>query len=176
MTADPDAPGDGQDLAETFDETNITRDGDDIASSDLQRDVLDVTTIAADAADDDRDAEADWNDSLDAPAFPERGDLDPDEAREEGSALLAERNDAVGEPRSFAADNTARIKDGEDLQPSDLEPGSDENLDVETLGYDEDGRAAGAEAPDEHVEDLLDDGLKGTFPASDPVSVSRSSD
>ena len=75
----------------------------------------------------------------------------------------------------YLRDLAARIKDGEDLQPSDLEPGSDENLDIEALGYDEDGRPADADA-DAHVEDLLDEGLKGTFPASDPVSVSRSSD
>jgi hypothetical protein len=176
MTADPDTPGDEQDQAEAFDETNNTSDGDDIATPDMARDVYDVTSMAADAADDDREAEAEWSDPLDAPVFPERGDIDPDEARAEGAGLAAERNDAVGEPRSFAADNAARVKDG-DPQPEDFEgdgllPESDENTDVEALGYDDEGRPADH---DPHVEDQLDEGLKETFPASDPVSINSRS-
>jgi hypothetical protein len=55
-----DNEADGQDLAEVFDEENITEDGRDIATSDLQRDVYDVTSDDGDAtqaleADDDFD-------------------------------------------------------------------------------------------------------------------------
>jgi len=140
MTAEPDE----QDQAEAFDETNITRDGAQIATSDMQRDVPDVTAMAEDAADDDVAAEAEWRDALDPPADPDLGDLDPAEARVDGEAIAAERNDRVGEPRTFA-DNSARVSD-EDLQPDDFEGdglaagADDENLDTEAAGYDGDGR------------------------------------
>ena len=42
MASDQDMGADAQDQAELFDETNITRDGQDIAHPDMARDVLDV--------------------------------------------------------------------------------------------------------------------------------------
>jgi len=39
----------GQDLAEVFDEENITEDGYDIVASDMQRDVFDATSVDEDA-------------------------------------------------------------------------------------------------------------------------------
>jgi hypothetical protein len=57
---------DSQDLAEVFDEENITPDGYDIATSDMQRDVFDATSVDEDA-----------NEAL-APD----DDFDPDEADE----------------------------------------------------------------------------------------------
>lgn len=48
----PDIPDiEGQDQAEVFDEENITPDGRDIATPDMQRDVLDVTSAEEDADD-----------------------------------------------------------------------------------------------------------------------------
>ena len=43
--------GDEQDLAEVFDETNITEDGDDIAHPDMAPNVFDVTRDDEDADD-----------------------------------------------------------------------------------------------------------------------------
>ncbi|HWA63494.1 MAG TPA: primosomal protein [Caulobacteraceae bacterium] len=167
MNAEPDVPDEGQDLAETFDETNITTDGDDIATSDMQRDVYDVTAMGADAEDsEERVGEEDWRESLDAPAFPEQGDLDPGEARAEGQDLLAETNAYEGEPRSWEADDADRVKDGVDLQPRDLESEGLAGDQLDALGYDEDGEPV-------PVDDELDRELKQSFPASDPASITR---
>ena len=117
----------------------------------------------------------DWRDCLGPPTSPDRGDLDPDEARAEGEALAAERNDDVGEAAQLRRQRRSR-QGREDLQPADLEPDglepdSDDNLDIEALGYDEERKPV-ADARDPHVEDQLDPrGWTDTFPASDPVSI-----
>jgi hypothetical protein len=113
--ADPDEPdnaedADSQDLAEVFDETNITPDGEDIAPGDLQRDVFDVT-----AAEDDGDED-------DARAAPEStGDeFDPDtlDEAEYEEIVLAEED--LDEPRSFGGNDADRVSD-EDDGPEDFE-------------------------------------------------------
>ncbi len=108
---------DGQDLAEVFDETNITEDGADIATSDMQRDLLDVT-----AAEDDADAD----DVMAADAE----DFDPDALDEAEYEEIVQREEDLDEPRSFAADDAARVL-GEGESPSDLEA-SDQHEGVPT--------------------------------------------
>jgi hypothetical protein len=98
---------DGQDLAEVFDETNITEDGEDIATSDMQRDLLDVT-----AADDDADAD----DTMAADA----DDFDPDALDEAEYEEIVQREEDLDEPRSFAGDDANRVLD-EGESPADLE-------------------------------------------------------
>ncbi len=108
----PDEPdeADGQDLAEVFDETNITEDGGDIATSDMQRDVFDVT-----AAEDDADED-------DARAAPEStGDaFDPDSLDEAEYEEVVQADEDLDAPRSYAADESARVSD-EDPGPADFE-------------------------------------------------------
>lgn len=144
----PDEP-DEQDLAEVFDETNITPDGEDIATSDMQADVFDATSAEDDA---DEDDEADE-------------DFDPDEADEEEPEEMLELSDGIGEERSFRADDGARV-DSEDDQPEDYEAGSPADNQLSAVdNYDEPSEA------DLALERRLDQSLKDTFPASDPVSI-----
>jgi hypothetical protein len=97
---------DGQDLAEVFDEENITEDGRDIATSDMQRDVYDVTAAPEDATD----------------ALAPEDDFDPDALDEAEREQVLFADEDLDEPRSFAADDAARVAN-DDLQPEDLEPG-----------------------------------------------------
>lgn len=157
MPVDPNLPADDQDGAETFDETNITRDGDDIAHPDMARDVYDVTSLASDADED----ETSVNDN--------DGDLSEAEADELGEEISEMRNDSVGEHRSFLTDAADRVSDA-DAQPADYEG---TNTDIEALGYDDDRKPA---EHDPHVERQLDHGLDETFPASDPVSINPGAD
>lgn len=157
MPVDPNLPADDQDGAETFDETNITRDGDDIAHPDMARDVYDATSLASDSDDD----EASDNDN--------DGDLTDAEADELGEEISEMRNDSVGEHRSFLTDAADRVSDA-DARPSDYEA---TNADIEALGYDDDRKPP---EHDPHVEKQLDHGLDETFPASDPVSINPGAD
>jgi len=131
MAEIPDEP-DGQDFAETFDETNITEDGGDIATSDLQRDLFDAT-----AAEDDADADEAraGDDSLDPDAL--------DEAEYEEVVLAHEDLD---EPRTFGGDDAERVS-SDDLSPADLEaeglPG-DDDVDLDEDISDEEDRLAEA--------------------------------
>ena len=156
---DPPEDADGQDLAETFDETNITEDGGDIATSDMQRDVLDVT-----AAEDDADED-------DARAAPEsRGEeFDPDSLDEAEYEEVVMADEDLDEPRSFAGDDADRVLDAGD-GPAGFESDSREDADQE----DPDDRPAGAAGQaDQRTERRLDEALRDTFPASDPVSIQR---
>jgi hypothetical protein len=150
---DPIDPTDleGQDLAEVFDEENITPDGRDIATSDLQRDVYDVTSADGDATD----------------ALADDDDFDPDAADEAELEEIVMAEEDLDEPRSFAGDGAERIA-GDDLQPADFEA-SDPDAEIEALS--DDPEEAAAEKAD--LERRLDEALGETFPASDPVSVSR---
>jgi len=147
----------GQDVAETFDETNITPDGDDIATSDMQRDVFDFTAVPEDA---------DLDDAL-AP----QDDFDPDAMDEAEYEEVVMAEEDLDEPRSFRGDDADRVGD-DDLQPQDLEPEALADEDLAALGYDDPRR------PPDHdpqVEARLDEGLEETFPASDPVSINPGS-
>jgi len=141
-----DNDADGQDLAEVFDEENITEDGRDIATSDLQRDVYDVTSDDGDATE----------------ALEADDDFDPDQADEAELEEIVMAEEDLDEPRSFARDDPDLVAD-DDISPADLEAAD--------LTYDEDADQDGARSAAD-VERDLDRGLEGTFPASDPVSIS----
>jgi hypothetical protein len=145
---EPDQPDEieGQDLAEVFDEENITPDGRDIATSDMQRDVYDVTS-----------ADEDANEAL-AP----QDDFDPDAADEGELEEIVMAEEDLDQPRSFA-DDDADLVANDDLRPSDFEAGSFSDTETE---HTEDG-------PDDELEGRLDRALADTFPASDPVSITR---
>jgi hypothetical protein len=70
---------DDQDQAEVLDETNLTRDGENIANFDELPDVLDVTTADGDADEDEEpeDALEDDEDLEDAEAAGEEEDVSP---------------------------------------------------------------------------------------------------
>jgi hypothetical protein len=148
----------GQDVAETFDETNITPDGGDIATSDMQPDVYDATTTVEDG-------------DLDDALAPE-DDFDPDAMDEAQYEEVVMAEEDLDEPRSFRGDDADRVGD-DDPQPQDLEPEALSDEDLATLGYDD------ARRPPDHdpeVEERLDEGLEETFPASDPVSINPGAD
>ena len=125
-----DADFDDQGLAETFDEENITTDGRDIATSDLQRDVFDATSVPEDA-----------NEALEP-----QDDFDPDAAdqAELEEVLLAYED--LDEPRSFSRDDADLIAD-DDARPADFEAESLGDDDFEAPSY-EQGVAIDAQ-PDE---------------------------
>ncbi|HEY5106904.1 MAG TPA: primosomal protein [Caulobacteraceae bacterium] len=145
---------DSQDLAETFDETNITRDGDDIAHPDMARDVYDVTSAAGDADEDEGDDD----------------DFEPDDADEAELEELLAADEGVDEPRGYKPDNGDRVA-SDDATPADFEADDVSDEDLQALGY-----ADPVSDEKAHVERQLDHGLKETFPASDPVSINPGAD
>ena len=148
---------DDQSPAETFDEENITRDGRDIATSDMQRDVFDATSV-------DEDADA---------ALEPEDDWDPDAADEAEVEQVVRADEDLDEPRSFGRDDDNLVA-ADDPRPADFEAETLSDDDLQTLGYEGDD-AAGA-APESDADARLDEGLKETFPASDPVAVNPRSD
>ena len=156
MAADLTEDADAQDLAETYDETNITTDGDDIAHPDMERDVYDVTS-----AEDDSDEEDEEDDD----------DFDPDEVDEAELETMLESDDGVDEPRELTADEADRVA-ADGGTPADYQGGSssddgqddEESADIQPVTH----------SP--RVERHLDEGLEETFPASDPVSISPGAD
>jgi len=152
---------DEQDQAETFDETNITRDGEDIATPDMAAGVYDATH-----ADDDDDI-----DGVEAAD----DDFDPDDMDEEEVEVTLEMDGGVDEERSFKPSGADRVGDDDD-QPARYEaegrPRRREE-DDEDLGFDDERKPP---EHDPHVEKQLDHGLEETFPASDPVSINPGAD
>jgi hypothetical protein len=148
---DPNNDGeyDDQSLAETFDEENITPDGRDIATSDMQPDVFDVTSVDEDATE----------------ALEPEDDFDPDSVDEAELEEIVMADEDLDEPRSFGRDDAALIAD-DDARPADFEPEGLADDELEALG--DEGDTAGRDA----VDAALDEGLEETFPASDPVSIS----
>ncbi len=107
---------DSQDLAEVYDETNITEDGEDIAHPDMERDVFDVVT-AADDADDDEFGGGDDE------------DYDPDQADDaEIDAML--EPDGVDSPHSLSRDDADVVTDSAD-SPADFQGGVDDDAEPE---------------------------------------------
>jgi hypothetical protein len=139
---------DPQDQAEVYDETNITRDGDDIAHPDMARDVFDVTR---------EDGDAD-------PVEADSAEFDPDLADEAEIEAELDLDDGVDEARVLADD--ADLVATDDASPADYEADDLSDADLRALGYED-------EPP---VERRLDEGLGETFPASDPVSINPGSD
>jgi hypothetical protein len=148
---DPDET-DAQDLAEVFDEENITPDGRDIATPDRQRDVYDMTSAAEDA---------------DGALAPD-DDFDPDAADEAELEQIVMAEEDLDEPRSFTRDPADLVAD-EALSPADLEADDVSDADLEALGYLNEDPLAAADA-------RLDEALDETFPASDPLPVDPRAD
>src|SRR5580658_6028321 len=105
---------DGQDLAEVFDEENITEDGFDIATSDMQRDVFDATS-----------ADEDANEALEP-----QDDFDPDQADEAELEEIVMAEEDLDEPRSFARGN-ADLVSTDDLSAADMESADLSDEDIE---------------------------------------------
>jgi hypothetical protein len=125
MASDVNDGADAQDQAEIFDETNITRDGDDIAHPDMARDVYDVTR-------EDEDSE---------PFETEGEDFDPDQADEAQLEMELGMDDGVDEARQFLADDSDRVTT-DDVRPADYEADDLSDEDVAALGYDDEATSA----------------------------------
>lgn len=158
-----DNDADPQDRAEVLDETNLTRDGGNIANFDDISDVYDATAAADDADIDDLD--------------PERDEADFD-AAEFDDNLTDDRDDAglrvAPEDRSFAYDEDRVSTEDERSRNYEASGGTGDESDKTGVSSD-----PGEDAPDEndpHVDKQLDKGLKETFPASDPVSINPGAD
>jgi hypothetical protein len=123
---------DDQDQAEVFDEENITPDGRDIASSDLQRDVFDATSFPEDA-----------NDALAAD-----DDFDPDAADEAELEEIVMAEEDLDEPRSFVRGGGGDLVGDDAIQPADLEAESLADEDIDALG---DGADDAEGAPSERA-------------------------
>src|SRR5580658_1401243 len=147
---------DGQDLAEVFDEENITEDGFDIATSDQQRDVFDVTS-----------ADEDANQALEP-----QDDFDPDQADEAELEEIVMAEEDLDMPRSFARDR-AELVATDDLSAADMEPAdlADDNIGV--LGDDHAPAVSRLETRADRQRDI---GLEETFPASDPIPINPGAD
>ena len=113
----------GQDLAEVFDEENITEDGYDIATSDMQRNLFDVTQDDGDATE----------------VLAADDDFDPDAADEAELEEIVMAEEDLDEPRSFARDDADLVAE-DDLRPADLEADSLDEEDLEALESDDDAR------------------------------------
>lgn len=101
---------DSQDMAEIFDETKTSEDGEDIATPDVARDVYDVVT-----AQDDSDE--------DQPEDPE--DFNPDEIEEGEREAMLEEDDGVdddGERDASSGDPSDVVIEG-DGSPADFQAG-----------------------------------------------------
>ena len=158
---DPDEFDDeGQDQAEVFDEENITPDGRDIATSDMEPDVFDATSVPEDA-DEALEPEDDW---------------DPDAADEAEFEEVVFSEEDLDQPRTFARDAADLVIDEtdeddapaprEEAETAPMESGDLADDDIEALDY-----ARGEDAPDADTDGRLDEALEETFPASDPVSI-----
>jgi hypothetical protein len=144
---------DSQDLAEVFDEENITPDGRDIATSDMERDVFDATSVDEDATE----------------ALEPEDDFDPDAADEAELEEIVLADEDLDEPRSFGRDD-ADLVAADDARPADFEGESLADEDVEAPDFGADQAAPGSE---DALDAALDEGLEESFPASDPLAVSR---
>lgn len=116
----------GQDLAEIFDETNLTPDGGDIATSDELPDLLDVTSAIGDADDEDEgpDEDIDWDD-VEPDQEDEDGNDPPlrtrleDEPETQDGALDEGAIDGVNRPSPYDVDGGARTLDAERVSTED---------------------------------------------------------
>jgi len=186
---------DEQDQSEMFDETNLD-DNADFVTLDEMADVFDATQalgdgrdiLALDAADldpealDDEDLEQDQavDDGLDDDLEDAGEDdkIDVEELDDEDRVTELELDEADIE--SLADVEQVTDADDEETDAYESEELSDEQL--RELGYANDAgeKKPGSNRPedvaeesDPHQEDLLDEGVEETFPASDPVSVKR---
>ena len=154
MAADLDLDADAQDQAEVFDETNITRDGDDIAHPDMARDVYDVTAADGDADDEDED---------------DVDDFDPDAVDEAELEMMLESDDGVDGSGASGPDDADRVS-LDDATTADYEQVTGEG---DGDGGADRSASAGRRAS---IERRLDEDLEETFPASDPTSINPGAD
>ena len=191
--ATPDLGLDEQDQAETFDETHLD-DNAEFVTLDEMPDVYDATRALGDS----RDLEALDADELDPEALDDE-DLEEDE--DLNDELLddledEEEDDDIDDEGAGDEDGAGRLGPDEveltDVADVDAETDADdddeadyesENLsddDLEDLGYRDEDKSPARGHPDHvreevdaHQDELLDEGVEETFPASDPVSVKR---
>jgi hypothetical protein len=193
---------DAQDIAEVLDETHLTEDGEDIANFDEIADVYDVTTALGDTREDaamdeadfdaaavdyvDSDEEEEVDDHLrdELEDVPEDNDLDPDIRDEDDGVtrLSADEVDLkdVGDIDALTdpADEDAEIYESNRLSDEESQAlGYPSEKEKQDAGKTPQGSGATPDdvADESHPrqEELLDEGLEESFPASDPVSVKR---
>ena len=164
----PDLGLDEQDQAEVFDETNLDDDAEFVTLEEMP-DVYDATSALGDS----RDLEALDADELD-PATLDDEDVDGEDGVDQLELDEVELDDVADIDEATDPDDENEA----DYESEDLSDG-----DLEDLGYRDQPtskhRSTGAkpeDVPDEvhpHQEELLDEGVEETLPASDPVSVKR---
>lgn len=194
---------DEQDQTEAFDETHLDEDAAEFLTLDEAPDVFDATQAlgdgrdvqAVDAADldpqalDDEDLEddEDVDDDLDDDLEDEEEDDDIDDEDPDDEDAVAELAWDEADVETVADVDLVTVPDDEDAEAYESEDVPEQAL-LE-LGYAEkepvkDNGAARRkpagrhpdDVPDEmhpHQDELLDEGVEETFPASDPVSVKR---
>lgn len=188
---------DEQDQSEVFDETHLDEDAAEFVTLDEMQDVFDATQalgdgrdiLALDAADldpealDDEDLEQDEDVDDDL-------DDDLEDVEEDDEIDVEDRDDEENvtelEWDQTRIENVADVDqvtdpDDDDADDYESEELSDEQL--RELGYaddEDDGKAPARGRPEDvadevhpHQDELLDEGVEETFPASDPVSVKR---
>jgi len=171
----PDADLDGQDLAEVFDETHLDEDAAEVSTFEDLPDVYDATAALGDG----RDLAAMDGAELEPEALDDE-DLEEDEDLDDSI-----HNDLEDDPEDDDIDD--EDEDAEDavdqLEPDEVDVETVADVDQVTRPGGEDVQAMGhkkgekprpkTKAASAHQEDLLDEGIEETFPASDPVSVKR---
>jgi hypothetical protein len=191
---------DEQDQTEVFDETHLDEESAEFLTFEEAPDVFDATQALGDSRDirafdaaeldpealDDEDLETDEdvNDTLEDDLEDEREDdeIEDDDPDDEDSVTELEWDEADIETVADVDQSTDPDDEDADEYESEGEL-SDEQL--RELGYVDDDepartpRPAGRrpeDVPEEvhpHQDELLDEGVEETFPASDPVSVKR---
>jgi hypothetical protein len=154
MAVDPDMDADDQDQAETFDETHITEDGEDIARPDVMRNVFDVTSAEDDADDGDLEDQ-------------DPDDFDPDALDETEREVLLEEDDGVDDD-----DGPITRDQGDVVAEDDDSPATYQGVDLEDADPDEAETASARGRSSARRDAELDD----TFPASDSLPASPGSD
>jgi hypothetical protein len=190
---------DEQDQSEVFDETHLDEDAAEFVTAEEAPTVFDATQALGDSRDDPALDAADFDpESLDDDALEDDEDVDDDldddlEDEEEDDDLDeddADDEDGVTELQWDEAD-IETVADVDDVTEADEEESDEyesEELSEEELrelGYADGeppaaGRAPAGRRPEDvadevhpHQDELLDEGVEETFPASDPVSVKR---
>lgn len=185
-----DADFDAQDRAEAYDEDNVT-EGDERRTFEEFDDVLDVTQALGDAEDDEALDAGDYDpDALDA------DDLEEDEDRVEmrviSEAMDAEDGFDEDDPGEDSIQGLDLVADAEEVEGGEddvtnFQAKGLSDADIRRLGYGQTSSspnepAAGRTAEDvedkrdPRTEEALDEALKETFPASDPVSINPDAD
>lgn len=170
MSAGTDGDFESQDLAEVFDETNTTPDGEMIAEPDLAPYVLDVTAADDDADDDELDTEVE-----------DAADFAADQIDETELDRMLGRDDGIDDDDREGEDAALNFDDEGDLVSTEDETASDYQgerfVTAKARGKSSD-RVVGVPVihPSRSVEERLDEGLAESFPASDPVSINSGAD